>query len=72
MQVPMSENEFASMVGRAGAQGIQLSGRDGVIRKMGVTARWAYNGSMLTVEVVEKPFFLSKEAVEERVRAALS
>lgn len=71
MQVPMSESEFASVVRRAEAQGIQLSGRDGVIKKMGVTARWAYNGSLLTVEVLEKPFFLSKDAVEERVRAAL-
>jgi hypothetical protein len=39
---------------------------------MGVTARWAYNGSVLDIEVLEKPFFLSREAVEEKVRAALS
>lgn len=72
MQVPMSENEFESVVRRAAAQGLQLTGRDGVIRKMGVTARWAYNGSLLTVDVLEKPFFLSREAVEDKLRAALS
>lgn len=72
MQVPMSEAEFQSVVKRAGSQGIQLTGREGVIKKMGVTARWGFNGSMLTVDVVDKPFFLSREAVEDKLRAALS
>lgn len=72
VQIPMSESQFASVVQRASAQGIQLDGRAGVISKMGVKARWDYDGTMLTVEVLEKPFFLSREAVEDRVRAALS
>ncbi len=71
MQVALSEAEFAGLVGRAKAQGIELSGRAGLIEKMGVKARWAYDGAELAVEVLEKPFFLSKEMVEERLRAAL-
>jgi hypothetical protein len=39
---------------------------------MGIKARWSFDGSLLTVEVLEKPFFLSREAVEERLRSALS
>ncbi len=71
MQVAMSEAEFTAIVGRAKAQGISLEGRSGTIQQMGVKAEWAFDGAMLTVEVLEKPFFLSKEAVEEKLRAAL-
>jgi hypothetical protein len=38
---------------------------------MGVKAQWTYDGAQLTVDVLEKPFFMTKEAVEERLRAAL-
>jgi hypothetical protein len=71
MQIAMSEAEFSAIVGRAKAQGIELEGRAGTIQKMGVKAQWAFDGAMLTVDVLEKPFFLSKEAVEEKLRAAL-
>lgn len=72
MVIPMSEAQFASLAERAKEQGIELSGREGLIEKMGVTARWAYDGANLTVDVVDKPFFLSKESIEERLRAAFS
>lgn len=71
MVVPMSETQFAGLAERAKGQGIELSGREGLIEKMGVKARWAYDGAHLTVDVLDKPFFLSKEMVEERLRAAL-
>lgn len=67
----MSEAEFATLASRAQGQGIELSGRSGLIEKMGVKARWAYDGAKLSVDVLEKPFFLSKAAVEEKLRAAL-
>jgi hypothetical protein len=60
------------VVEKAKAQGIELTGREGVIEKMGVKAHWGFDGATLTVDVLEKPFFLSKEAVEEKLRAALS
>jgi len=71
MQVAMTAEQFAGMVEKARAQGIVLEGREGTIEKMGVKARWGFDGAMLTVDVLEKPFFLSKEAVEEKLRAAL-
>ena len=71
MQVAMTEAEFSEVTGRAKAQGIVLEGRAGTIEHMGVKAKWAFDGAMLTVDVLEKPFFLSKEAVEEKLRAAL-
>jgi hypothetical protein len=72
MQVKMTEEQFKALGARANQQGIDLAGRAGLIDKMGVKARWAFDGAMLTVDVLEKPFFLSQEAVEEKLRAALS
>jgi len=72
MQVAMTEEQFAALGVRAKAQGIDLVGREGVIQKMGVKARWGFDGAMLTVEVLEKPIFLSKEAVEAKLRADFS
>jgi hypothetical protein len=71
MQITMSETEFQALAERAKAQGIALEGRTGIIEKMGVKAQWTYDGAQLTVDVLEKPFFMTKEAVEERLRAAL-
>ena len=68
----MTEQEFAEVVEKVRAQGIELTGREGMIEKAGVTARWGYDGAVLTVDVLEKPFFLSREAVEEKLRAALT
>jgi len=72
MQVPMTEEQFAALAVRAKVQGIGLDGREGMIEKMGVKARWGFDGSVLTVEVLEKPFFMSKESVEAKLREALS
>jgi hypothetical protein len=71
MQMEMTEAEFAGVVEKAKAQGIELNGREGLIEKMGVKARWGFDGAELTVDVLEKPFFLSRQAVEEKLRAAL-
>lgn len=72
MQVKMTEEQFKQLGVRATQQGIDLAGRAGLIDKMGVKARWAFDGALLTVDVLEKPFFLSQAAVEEKLRAALS
>ena len=71
MVIPMSESQFAGLTERVKGHGIELNGREGLIEKMGVKARWAYDGSNLTVDVLEKPFFMSRESVEERLRSAL-
>jgi len=71
MQIAMTEEQFEALGVRARAQGIDLGGRDGTIEKMGVKAKWGFDGAMLTVEVLEKPFFMTKESVEERLRQAL-
>jgi hypothetical protein len=72
MQMAMTQAEFTAVVEKAKGQGVELTGRAGLIDRMGVKARWGFDGAVLTVEVLEKPFFLSSEAAEEKLRAALS
>ena len=72
MQIAMTEAEFASVAERSKTQGIELSGRSGTIERMGVKASWAFDGSDLTVDVLKKPFFLSQETIEQKLREALS
>ncbi len=67
----MTEEQFAAVAAKAKEQGIDLSGRDGLIEKMGVKAQWAFDGATLTVDVIDKPFWMTKDAVEERLRSAL-
>ncbi len=64
----MTQAQFAQVATAAKTKGIDLVGEQGVIEKMGVKASWAYDGAALTVEVLEKPFFMTKEAVEEKLR----
>ena len=72
MQVAMTEAEFAAVVAKAKAQGIELTGREGLIEKAGVKARWGFDGAAFTVDVLEKPFFVTKEVVEEKLKQALA
>jgi hypothetical protein len=71
MQIAMTEEQFQALGARAKAQGIDLAGREGTIEKMGVKAKWGFDGATLTVDVLDKPIFMTKEAVEERLRQAL-
>jgi hypothetical protein len=68
MQVAMTQEQFTQVVAGAKEHGIDLAGEQGIIQKMGVKASWAYDGAMMTVEILEKPFFMTKEAVESKLK----
>ena len=48
-------------------QGIQLSGNSGTIVKMGVKAAYTFTDNLLTVEIIDKPFFVTTEYCEEQL-----
>ena len=68
MQVKMTQGEFDAVAARLKSQGIDLSGPTGTIEKMGVKIRYAYDGETLTVEVMAKPVFVTREYVEEKLK----
>jgi hypothetical protein len=72
MQVKMTQGEFDAVAARLKSQGIDLSGPTGTIEKMGVKAGYAYDGETLTVEVMEKPVFVTREYVEEKLKEWLA
>ncbi len=73
MQVKMTQGEFDAVAARLkSSQGIELSGPTGTIEKMGLKARYSHDGETLTVEVLEKPSFVTREYVEEKLKEWLA
>ena len=71
VSIPLTPEEFAAVAIKATEQDIDLSGTEGKITKMGVTAGWQYAEGMLRVTILEKPFFVSTEYCEEQLTKAL-
>jgi len=70
IEIPLTPEEFETRARRLAAQqGIEITLPSGVIEKMGVKASYLYEQGVLTVKVLEKPFFLSDEMVEKQIRA---
>ena len=72
MQVKMTQGEFDAVAVRLKSEGVALTGPTGTIEKMGVKAGYSYDGETLTVEVMEKPFLVTREYVEEKLKAWLA
>ncbi len=73
IEVPLTEDEFAATAARVEQQqGITLTGTEGKITKMGVTAAYQYGNGVLRVTILEKPFFVSTEYCEEQLKAFLA
>jgi hypothetical protein len=50
---------------------IEITGTDGKIEKMGAVIHYHYDGATLTLDVVEKPFFVSQEQAETLIKQML-
>ncbi len=73
IQIPLTPEQFAAASAQLQEkQGIVLTGTEGKLSKMGVTASYVYKDGLLTVEILEKPFFVSTEYCEEQLRGFLS
>ncbi|HXS13108.1 MAG TPA: hypothetical protein VN734_10425 [Acidobacteriaceae bacterium] len=68
IEVPLTEAQFAAAAERLRAHGIDLADRSGTLSRDGVTARYNYAGEKLTIEVLDKPFFLSLAVIESQMR----
>jgi hypothetical protein len=73
IQIPLTEEEFAATAARVEQeQGITLTGTEGKITKMGVTAAYQYADGLLRVTILDKPFFVSTEYCEEQLKTFLA
>ena len=72
IQIPLTPEAFAAKAEQLKAQqGISLVGDEGKLTKSGVTAGYSYKDGLLTVEILEKPFFVTTEYCEEQLKKFL-
>jgi hypothetical protein len=72
IQIPLTPEQFAALAAKVQQeQGLTLSGNEGKLTKMGVTAGYLYKDGLLSVTIREKPFFVSTEYCEEQLKNAL-
>jgi hypothetical protein len=69
VEVPLTEAQFAAAAQRLQAYGVDLSGRSGTLSRQGVTARYNYANDLLTIEIVDKPFFMPLSVIESQMRS---
>ncbi len=68
----MTDEEYAATAARVEQQqGITLTGTEGKISKMGVTAGYQYANGILRVTILDKPFFVSTDYCEEQLKSFL-
>ena len=72
IQIAVTPEDFAAKAAQlAEHQGIQITGHQGTIEKMGVKASYLYENGLLTIKILDKPFLLSEEMCEKQLRAWL-
>jgi len=68
LSFPMTAAQFANASDRLRAAGIALSGPSGTLSKDGITAKYAHADGRLTVEIVDKPFFVPESMIESKLQ----
>lgn len=68
IDVPMSEEQFATASRRFATNGIELTGNSGTLTKDGITAKYDYAEGHLKIEVIDRPFFLPLSMIEGRLQ----
>lgn len=69
IEVPLTDAQFAAAAQRLRGYGIDLNGPAGTITKEGITARYQHADGKLTIEIVDKPFFMPESMIESRLKA---
>ena len=69
IQVPMTNAEFAEKAAELQQRfGLTLTGVAGKITKDGVTAGYTHSDDLLTVHIIDKPFFISTAYCEQKLQ----
>ena len=69
VEVPLTEAQFAAAAQRLKTYGVDLTDRSGTLSREGVTARYNYANEKLTIEILDKPFFLPLTLIESQMRS---
>jgi hypothetical protein len=69
IEIPLSEAQFAAAAQRLRPHGVELTAPTGTISRSGVTARYTYTGSLLTIEIIQRPFLVPVSVIESKLKA---
>jgi len=69
IEVPLTEAQFAAAAQRLRDYGVDLTSRFGTLSRDGITARYNYANEKLTIEILDKPFFLPLTVIESQMRS---
>ena len=69
VEVPLTEAQFVAAASRLRDHGVDLTARTGTINRDGITARYTYANDLLTIEILDKPFFLPLTLIESQMRS---
>ena len=69
VEVPLTEAQFAAAAQRLGDYGVDVTSRSGTLNRDGISARYTYANNLLTIEILEKPFFLPLSVIEAQMRS---
>jgi hypothetical protein len=67
----MSETQFSAVAQRLRSNGIEMTGPTGTLTKDGVTAKYVYADSKLSIEILDRPFLLPLSLIEGKLQAYL-
>ncbi len=70
----ITPEQFARMVAKARAAGIDLNGNSGTASKMGVEVTWNYvpDSQELKIQCLKAPFFMSTRDVDARIKSMVT
>jgi hypothetical protein len=73
IEIPLTPEAFSAKSRQLQTEhGITLAGHQGTLSKSGVTASYAYENGLLTVKILEKPFFVTTEYCETQLKNFLA
>ena len=68
VEVPLTQVQYDEASRRMQAAGINISGTAGTLSRDGITAKYNYANGVLSIEIVDKPFFLPISVIESKMR----
>lgn len=69
LSIAMTDAQFAAATARLRDNGIELTGPSGTLSKDGVTAKYEHANGVLSIDIVDRPFYLPVSLIEGRLQA---
>ncbi|MBB5061758.1 hypothetical protein HDF15_000083 [Granulicella mallensis] len=71
IQIPMSDAQYAAATVRLRDNDIELTGTSGTLTKDGITATYAHEDGVLTIEIIDRPSLLPLSLIEGKLQSYL-